>query len=1068
MSSLKKQINSLLDHKFWKKGENICTQYFKACELCDEIYNKGMVLMQVGSFFEAYGVNNKYIQRGHANLIGDIFNIAVTRKGKKKYAEELGNRKIEDLTKKQLIKLHEKYPLMSGMNELVIEKYLRIAIENGYTVVLIEQLEQPTKGMMVRRGVTKIVSPGTFIETSSKDKNNIASIFIEKVMKKKQPYFCIGLSLIDATTGENIIFEVFDKKTDNNYALDETIRFILSNTTSEILINTKNIDMTENDLLSRLQLYNHKLVNIKLDKLPSDFYKINFQERFLKKIFPDTGLLKAYEYLDLEKMEYARLSYIILLNHVYQYSEILIKNISKPIIINNDKYLNLDTTTISQLNVTNNQKTSLKTKYTSLFDVINFTSTAMGRRLLKHNILNPIVSVEELNNKYEIVSSLINEDRYKNYLNYLTEMNDLERIHRKMLLELLNPYEIDGLLHNYTVIPEMIDLCNNDKTKELLNIFTNDPIESLNNIIDEIESKFDLKQMKKYALSKIENSFFKRGANKEIDKLSDIINKNYKFLKEFNQKISDLIEKGSCQTRTKFKNKLLSILDKYDKSGYYIKTTNSRSKCLEISLKNNKFIEISGQKIATKDITLKKKDASNKRIECHLIETASNEMVLSQEKMKASAKEFYLQIMKDIHKKHNTFFKELERFVSELDVLVSSARCAIKNNYCRPICIDGRSSYIESKELRHPLVEKLTDVPYVSNDCNLKDGKNGILLYGVNGVGKSVFLKSIGLNIVLAQSGNFTAATTFKYCPFHTILTRILGSDNIFTNSSSFQVEMNELRAILYRANERSLVLTDELCRGTEFTSATALVASAIMNLSKLSSKFILTTHLHKLCDLEEIRELENVSIEHMKVIFDEDNKLIYDRKIERGKLENISYGVHIADKLGLSEIPNFIMNAEMIRKKLMNKSAELLPTKKSVYNAKLYVNDCEICGKKAIDTHHIKFQEDADEKGFFEDVAYHKNHIGNLVALCKKCHDEVHNGNLEIEGKTLTTDGIKVIFHRKEKKVKKGKYKEEQIERIISLKDEPYITQKKASIQLKKEGIDISAGTVGKYWRKK
>jgi hypothetical protein len=348
------------------------------------------------------------------------------------------------------------------------------------------------------------------------------------------------------------------------------------------------------------------------------------------------------------------------------------------------------------------------------------------------------------------------------------------------------------------------------------------------------------------------------------------------------------------------------------------------------------------------------------------------------------------------------------------------------------------------------------------------DGNHKYILGNFIVTHNSVYLKSIGLNTILAQSGNFTAAKTFKYCPFHTILTRILGSDNIFTNSSSFQVEMNELRAILYRANERSLVLTDELCRGTEFTSATALVASAIMNLSKLSSKFILTTHLHKLCDLEEIRELENVSIEHMKVIFDEDNKLIYDRKIERGKLENISYGVHIADKLGLSEIPNFIMNAEMIRKKLMNKSAELLPTKKSVYNAKLYVNDCEICGKKAIDTHHIKFQEDADEKGFFEDVAYHKNHIGNLVALCKKCHDEVHNGNLEIEGKTMTTDGIKVIFHRKEKKVKKGKYGEEQIERIISLKDEPYITQKKASIQLKKEGIDISAGTVGKYWRKK
>jgi len=159
-------------------------------------------------------------------------------------------------------------------------------------------------------------------------------------------------------------------------------------------------------------------------------------------------------------------------------------------------------------------------------------------------------------------------------------------------------------------------------------------------------------------------------------------------------------------------------------------------------------------------------------------------------------------------------------------------------------------------------------------------------------------------------------------------------------------------------------------------------------------------------------------------------------------------------------------MTAEKIRKKLMNKSSEVLPVKKSVYNAKLYVNDCEICGKKAIDTHHIRFQEDADEKGFFDDVAYHKNHIGNLVGLCKKCHDDVHNGNLEIEGKVFTSNGIKVMFHRKKKKGKKGKYTEEQLERIMSLKDEPFITQKKASIQLKKGGIDISAGTVGKYWK--
>jgi len=1067
MSSLRKQINGLLCHKFWKRGENCCTQYFKICDLCDKIYSKGLVLMQVGSFFEAYGIDNRFIKKGHANLVGSLFNMAITRRNKKKYIDEVGDRRIEDLTKKELIDLHTRFPLMSGMNDIVIEKYLRIAIENGYTVILIEQVSVAVKGEKVDREVTRIVSPGTYVETSSTDKNNIASIFIEKVVKESIPYFCIGLSLIDATTGENSAFEVYDKKYDKNFALDETIRFILSNMTSEILINTKNLNMTENEIISRLQLYNHKLVNVKIDELPNDFYKINFQENFLKKIFPNTGLLKAYEYLDLERMDYARLSYIILLNHIYQYSEILIKSISKPVIICNDKYLNLDTTTISQLNITNNKTISIKTKYTSLFDVINFTSTAMGRRLLKQNILNPIISVSELNQKYDMISDLINEDKYKNYLNYLTEMNDLERIHRKMLLELLNPYEIDGILHNYTVIPNIIDLCKKDKTKDLLNIFTSDPIESLNNIINEIENKFDIRQMKKYALSKIENSFFKRGANIEIDKLSDRINENIVFLKKFNQTISDLIEQGSQQTRSKTNNKLFSTLDRYDKSGYYIKMTNSRSKCLDISLKELKTIKVGDKNISTKDLKIKKKDGSNKMLEYYLIDECSDKIILAQEKMKASAREFYLQIMRDIHAKHNSFFKELEKFISELDILVSGAKCAIENNYCKPNCVDGKSSYIESKNLRHPLVEKLSEVPYVSNDCTLKDGRNGILLYGQNGVGKSVFLKSIGLNVVLAQSGNFVAARKFEFCPFHTILTRILGNDNIFTNSSSFQVEMQELRAILQRADKRALVLTDELCRGTEHSSATSLVAASIIALSKLSSKFVLTTHLHRLCTLEEITNLDNISIEHMKVSFDEDNNLIYDRKIERGKLENISYGVHIAEKLGLSDIPDFIMTAEKIRKKLMNKSSEVLSVKKSVYNAKLYVNNCEICGKKAVDTHHIKFQEDANEKGFFDDVYYHKNHIGNLVALCKKCHDDVHNGDLEIEGKVFTSDGIKILHHRREKKIKKGKYTEKQIGRIISLKEEPFITQKKASIQLKKGGIDISAGTVGKYWRK-
>ena len=383
--------------------------------------------------------------------------------------------------------------------------------------------------------------------------------------------------------------------------------------------------------------------------------------------------------------------------------------------------------------------------------------------------------------------------------------------------------------------------------------------------------------------------------------------------------------------------------------------------------------------------------------------------------------------MQKIYIQFDKILREITNIITEIDVIHSHCKCTAIYNYTKPIIVSSDTSFIEAKQLRHPLIERLSnDTSYIANDITIGKDYQGILLYGVNGVGKSALSKAVGLNVVLAQMGMYVPATEFNYCPYKNIFTRISGDDNIFKGQSSFVVEMNELRSILKYSNKNSLVLGDEVCKGTEDSSATAIVASAIHEFSKKKVNFILATHLHKLYELDTIKEITNVKFMHLDVSYDKTLKeIIYGRKLKEGIGESI-YGIEIAKYI--LDDNEFIKNALSIRNLLLKHNNTILEPKTSKYNSDIYMDKCQICNKNLTETllevHHIIYQENFDEHQNYEH--YKKDELNNLVVLCKKHHNDVHINKLKIYGYSKTLDGkrkLKFEFIEKRKKNLKYEY---------------------------------------------
>ena len=352
--------------------------------------------------------------------------------------------------------------------------------------------------------------------------------------------------------------------------------------------------------------------------------------------------------------------------------------------------------------------------------------------------------------------------------------------------------------------------------------------------------------------------------------------------------------------------------------------------------------------------------------------------------------------------------------------------------------------------MRHPIVERIdTSFEYVVNDIILGDVVDGVLLFGTNACGKSTFMKAIGLNLVMAQAGLYVASSSFHFSPYTKLFTRILNNDNIFRSQSTFAVEMEEIRTIIDVADDKTLVLGDEVCNGTETTSAISIVYSTIKHLCSVGSSFVFTSHFHELTKIPDIQQLRNLSIYHL-TIDTIDGRLIYNRKLKRGSGPPI-YGIRVCEALGLPQ--HFLDNALYIQKQIENNGQ----VKTSPYNPNVIVDKCGVCGGTATETHHIKEQCCADSNDMIDH--HHKNIEHNLVPLCKRCHDATTYGNLIISGYIQTSSGRELQYrYVEQKKMTRKKYDSESIEKIIKYRDLYELNRSDCLAKIKLE-LNLSIG---------
>lgn len=961
-----------------------------------KLYNTICILMQVGSFYEIVQVENEKENLGNARMIANLLNIQLTKK----------NKKIDKITRSN--------PLMCGIPVYTMKKYINILLENNYTVIVIDQVNNGSN--IPKRKVSYVYSPSAppvddIIESESS--NNLIGIFIDFISSKET---CIGFTLLDLTTGDLQLDEIYSN--DSSNLVDTLYTFLQKYRPTEVLITTNGEpssnfpDLSNKYYVCELLELNQNTTYINTLSFKKEYSFSNYQNEFLLKLYsnykPEFGLLSPLEYFELERMVTAVTSFIILSNFVNQHNETLLENLSFPKILSELEHVVLPSNTSRQLNILpikeNNSQFQNNHTFDSLFSVLNKVSTSIGKRKLKSLLTSPLTNVLDLELRYSLTEDFLTI-QIQDIEKILCDIYDFQKLHRKMSLLSLHPFEFVRLDSSYIAIRELIDYLDKklDKSMHYKKIqLDKETICQFNNLITYYHSIFDIQEMEKYNLNESAyslGSYFVKGQIQEVDEFIKQIERLENKLKGICQRFSEAIN-GKTDRQDLVK------LTYNDNDGYSLVTTNARCNVLK------KWLESQNQ---LQNYQFKSNKTETK-ITSGDIENISKKMIKLKDQFQKVVKEKYLEIITKIYNENKTLFVKLLEYVELIDITKANVKCAKMYKYTKPrISNEEGSSFIEAKAMRHPIIERvLTDTEYIPNDIELSDKQSGFILYGLNAGGKSSLLRSVGLCCIMAQCGFYVPCDSFVFSPFKTIVSQVDLHDNIWKGQSSFVTEMIHLKSILNQSDENTLVLADELCKGSEVISATSIFASSVDLLSSKNVKFIFTTHLHKVAQLDCVKSLKNVKIAHLSVEITKDKKIIFCRKLKDGPSQSL-YGLEVAKALNLDK--SFINKAFQIRNELIGKKTEILSTKKSKYNTKKFVDECEICGyypKKDTDlhlhTHHIDFQCNADKNGFIDH--FHKNAKFNLITLCTKCHENVHLHKITINGYKKTSTGVELDYN--------------------------------------------------------
>ena len=756
----------------------------------------------------------------------------------------LASRELEITLTRREAGLEEKAP-MCGVPYHVASSYISKLIDKGYKVAICDQVEDPklAKGI-VKREVTQIITPGTFTDTEylKSDSNNyLLSIFIQG--------YSLNLTYSDYSTGEIYFTEkTFLSKKELFRFLQDQIDRISPN---EILINEDELESFKNKIKKDNIFINPYIAgNLKDSNIFKDFGKY-FSDNFknnLKSFISDN---KIADYTSLKKI----LQYIVVTQ------KINLKHINSISYYNNYDFLLLDESSKRTLEVVKGLNTF--SKKGSLLDVLDKCSTSMGSRKLKKWVESPLVDLNKIQERQDIIESftrdLLLQDKIEKILK---EVYDIERLVVKISNGSINPrelYSLKSTIENAKKIKEILE----DQNNECLNLLSKEFID-----LSDIYSEIDKVLIDNPPVVIEENRIIKEGYSKDLDELFKIATEGKNWLLEFEERERN--RTGIKKLKVKH-NKIL---------GYFIEVTKS-------------FLDR-----VPEDYIRKQTLVGSERFFSVELKDMEGKLLGSKERALSMQAEIY-NGLKDFIGKEIYRIQILADKLSKLDSLLSLAKVSNLNNYVRPSF--NNEGFIEIKAGRHPIVESyIKDEFFVPNDTYI-DTKNNMIhiITGPNMAGKSTYMRQVALITIMAHIGCFVPCDSCNISLVDRIFTRIGASDNLAMGQSTFMVEMKEVADIIQNATSNSLLILDEVGRGTSTFDGLAIANAIIEYIAEnIKAKTLFATHYHELVHLEEKYD----SVENLTIAVDrQEDDIIFLRKIIKGFTNN-SYGIDVAKLAGIDD----------------------------------------------------------------------------------------------------------------------------------------------------------------------
>lgn len=935
----------------------------------DEYGNNTIVLMMVGMFYEMYSLNDE--DGPDLTKLSSMLNILCSRKNK------------------NITSIDSSNPYMVGFPVHTLDKYINILVKNyKYTIIIVDQFDNEMgKNSKKDRKVVDIISPSTYINEICDYKSNyLMSIYFYKILdrktKKNNLYFAIGL--IELSIGKVYLYEDYNK--DDKLFYDNLYRIILKYNPKEIVLFGDDIDY---NIIKKNINFDNYCVHNKIDNYNKNINDNVYQTEILKKVYTNTGMLNVIEYINLERNPELLITFINLIEFTYSHNERIIERIHKPEFLDKTNELILGYNLIKKLDIVSNDNN----KYSSLLNILNNCSTNIGKRYFEKNLLNPLTNIDIINKRYDNVELMLKKFNikflYEIFRENLKNICDLERFFRKIFLLKLQPQEFITIIQSINVYYKILkDFESVNKEIDITGIISfKKEKKMINNLLKKISDVLNVDMIHKFNFDNINGHIFVEGKYDDIDNMQKDLDENIKYFEDICKEYNSI----SKDFKSFFK------VEYNDNIGFHLQITVNRFNIFKRKYDKDKI----------DDITTKKLSASSSiyRVFLEDFKERNEKITELNNEIRERCVEKYKVFCKKLYNEQIENFTNIIKNIENIDYTCNNAYNSIMYKYCKPNIVSNDKSYLDMKQVRHPIIEIINeDIKYITNDISLGKEDDGILLYGMNSAGKSSLMKSIGLNIIMAQAGMYVACKNMTYMPYNKIFCRIPGGDDIFKGHSTFVSEISEIRNILKSSDENTLVIGDELCSGTETNSAISIVSAGIISLIEKRTSFIFATHLHELSIYERIKNIEKLSIKHLSVEYIEGTNILkFDRRLKDGAGESI-YGLEVCKSLDLED--KFINLATEIRQEVMGINI-LLKNKKSRYNSKIILDKCNVCkDNEAVETHHIRFQRDADENGYIEH--FHKNKKFNLLCVCEECHNKIHNNEIIINEAFLTSEGIR------------------------------------------------------------